>query len=70
MSEEEDILNLIDQSETRAFERMLTQLERVVDVGDRIAMQSIVREAAKRNEEVEVPGQEYGLKSDPTQVAQ
>jgi len=58
MSDESEILDLIDQSETRAFERLLTQLERTVDVGDRIAMQQIVLAAAQNNEEVEVQDSE------------
>lgn len=54
MAAEQEILDLIDQAETRAFERSIQQLERIVDVGDRLLAQQAVGELARTGADVDV----------------
>ena len=47
MTPEEEVLNLIDKASTQGFARDISQLERLVDVGDRIIAQQAVFIGAK-----------------------
>ena len=58
MADEDEVLDLIDKASTQQFARDINQLERLVDVGDRIVAQQAVMMAAKKE----------GL-SDPTEPA-
>lgn len=50
MTPEEEVLDLIDKANTQQFARDINQLERLVDVGDRIvAQQALMAAAAKEN---------------------
>lgn len=45
---EEEVLDLIDKAQTQQFARDINQLERLVDVGDRIVAQQAVLIGAKQ----------------------
>lgn len=47
MTDEEQILDLIHKASTQQFDRDINQLERIVDVGDRIVAQQAVLMGAK-----------------------
>lgn len=47
MSDESEILDLIDLAATKQFDRDIRQLERLADVGDRIVAQQAVWQATQ-----------------------